>query len=73
MKIEVINMENDGWFREHMKEQVISTFDIRLPDVGKYPFDKNGNIILQIDDVMDIKKLGLKPVAEMELKVKRKQ
>jgi hypothetical protein len=40
--------------------------------VGKYPFDENGNIILPIDEVVDVKKMGLKPVPEQELKVKRK-
>lgn len=66
-------MENDGWFREHMKEQVIATFEIRLPDVGKEPFDEYGNIKLPINEVLDVKKLGLKCLPEYELKVKRKQ
>ena len=42
LKIEVINMLNDGWFREHVKETIIASFDIRLPDIDKDPFDESG-------------------------------
>lgn len=63
---------NDGWFREHKKEQVIATFEIRIPDIDKEPFDDNGMIKLPISEQVDPKKLGLKPVPETEHKIKRK-
>lgn len=48
LRVEVLNMLNDGWFREHVKETVIASFDIRLPDIDKAPFDDNGCIKLPI-------------------------
>jgi hypothetical protein len=48
LKVEVINLLNDGWFREHVKETVIAAFEIRLPDIHKVPFDDNGYIKLPI-------------------------
>jgi hypothetical protein len=61
LKIEIINLLNDGWFREHVKEQVIATYDIRLTDIDKEPFDETGFIKLPISENIDYKKLGLKP------------
>ena len=73
LRIDVINMLNDGWFREHVKEIVIASFEIRLPDIDKEPFDENGNIKLPISEQsLDFKKLGLKPIPEMETQIKRK-
>ena len=67
-------MLNDGWFREHVKETVIASFDIRLPDIDKAPFDDNGCIKLPIaEQAIDPKRMGLKLQAEMETQVKRKQ
>ena len=67
LRVEIINMLNDGWFREHVKESVIAAFDIRLPDIDKEPFDENGYIKLPIpEQSIDYKKLGLKPQADME-------
>ena len=48
IRIEIMNLQNDGWFRDHMKEQVIASFDIRLPDIDKEPFDELGFIKLPI-------------------------
>jgi hypothetical protein len=39
---------------------VIASFDIRLPDIDKEPFDESGNIKLPLSDFIDPKKLGLK-------------
>ena len=72
LKIEIINMLNDGWFREHVKECVIASFEIRLPDIDKEPFDEDGYIKLPIGEAqIDFKKMGLKAVPEMETQVKR--
>lgn len=72
LKIEVVNILNDGWFTYHTKDQVIESYDIRLLDIDKKPLDENGNIKLPISELIDYKKLGLKPVPEIENKVKRK-
>ena len=73
LKLDIINVLNDGWFREHVKEQIIASFDIRVPDVDKEPFDENGYIKLPISEQIDWKKLGLKPQPDMEVSVKKKQ
>jgi hypothetical protein len=59
LRVEVINLQSDGWFKEHFKENVIATYDIRLPDINKEPFDPDGYIVLPIPDVKEPKKLGL--------------
>ena len=38
LKIELINMESVGFFRENLKEHVIETYEIRLSDINKDPF-----------------------------------
>ena len=74
LKVEIINLVNDGWLREHVKEQTIASFDIRLPDIDKEPFDEIGYIKLPIlENCMDYKKLGLKPTHDLEKIVKKKQ
>lgn len=50
LKIEIINLLNDGWFREHVKEQIIATYEIRMTDIDKEPFDENGYIKLPISE-----------------------
>mmetsp|Transcript_18155 Transcript_18155/g.13202 ORF Transcript_18155/g.13202 Transcript_18155/m.13202 type:complete len:257 (+) Transcript_18155:42-812(+) len=71
LKVELINSTYDGWFRDHKKETVITSFEIRLPDLHKDPFDYNGNIRIPVSDQIDFKKLGLKAVQDAELKVKQ--
>lgn len=39
LKIEVMNLQSDGWFKEHFKENLIASYEIRLPDIKKEPFD----------------------------------
>eukprot|EP00347_Sterkiella_histriomuscorum_P021039 403335495 len=73
LKIEIINILNDGWFREHVKEQIIATYDIRMTDIDKEPFDENGYIKLPISELIEFKKVGLRPVQDMENQVKKKQ
>lgn len=73
LKIEIINLLNDGWFREHVKETVIASYDIRLTDIDKEPFDESGYIKLPIGETLDFKRLGLKPASDIEHSVKRKQ
>ena len=58
IKAEVINMHADGWLREHFKETVLSTYEIRIPDLNKEPFKPDGTIKLPITQV-DLKKSGL--------------
>ena len=66
LKIEIINILNDGWFREHVKEQIIASYDIRLTDIDKEPFDENGGIKLPLNEITEYKKLGLRAVTDME-------
>ena len=73
LKIEIINVQNDGWFTMHTKEYIIASYEIRLPDIDKDPFDDNGYIKLPISEHIDGKKLALKSVPDQENKVKRKQ
>jgi hypothetical protein len=66
LKIEVINLQNDGWLRDHVKEHTLATYEIRLPDIDKAPFDFHGYIKLPIGKFTDFKKYGLKPQPEYE-------
>jgi hypothetical protein len=63
LRVEIINSLNDGWFRDHVKETIIASFDIRMPDIDKSPFDEQGFIKLPITEqsVLDYKRLGLRP------------
>ena len=38
LKIEIINMESVGFFRENFKEHVLESYEIRLADLNKDPF-----------------------------------
>jgi hypothetical protein len=58
LKIEVINLTADGWLREHFKEHLITSFEIRVPDINKEPFKSDGSIRLPITKI-DPKKCGL--------------
>jgi len=49
----------------------VASFEIRLPDLQKEPFDEEGNIRIPISDQIDFKKMGLKAVPDAELKVKK--
>ena len=66
LKIDIITMINDGWLKDHVKENLIASYEIRLPDIDKAPFDFNGYIKLPIPENTDFKKLGLKPQADYE-------
>jgi len=76
IKLEVINLQSDGWFKEHFKENVVAAYDIRLPDINKEPFDSDGNIVLPLPEIKEPKKLGLQPIerpleeSESDFKVK---
>ncbi len=48
IKAEVINMHADGWLREHFKESILYTFEIRIPDLNKEPFLPDGSIKLPL-------------------------
>ena len=60
LKIEVINLESVGFFRENFKEHVLDSYDIRIPDLHKDPFQKDGSLVLPIKPITDYKKVGLK-------------
>jgi hypothetical protein len=62
IKLEVISLQSDGWFKEHFKENVIAAYEIRLPDINKRPFDADGNIVLPLPEIKEPKKLGLLPI-----------
>lgn len=57
---------NDGWFREHVKESIVASYEIRLPDIDKDPFTEHGKLKIPVSDQIDFKKLGLKPVQNAE-------
>lgn len=59
LKLEVVNLQSDGWFKEHFKQYVICSYDIRLPDINKEPFDREGNVSLPVPEVKEPKKMGL--------------
>ena len=69
----MINLLNDGWLREHLKEHVIASFEIRLTDIDKSSFDLHGYIKLPINEIIDFKKYGLKPQPEYEAIMARKK
>ena len=74
LKIEIINSLNDGWFRDHVKETTIASYEIRMPDIDKLKANELGLIKLPINEsAMDYRKLGLKPSADVSTLVKRKQ
>jgi len=59
LRVEVINLQSDGWFKEHYRENLVACYDIRLPDINKEPFDPSGYIVLPLPEIKDPKKLGL--------------
>jgi hypothetical protein len=61
LKVDIINIVNDGILRDHKKENLIASYEIRLPDIDKEPFDFNGYIKLPIPENTEFKKLGMKP------------
>ena len=62
LKVEILNVLADGWFREHSKENVIDSYEIRLPDINKAPFQPDGTLILPLKDKINHKGLGLQKV-----------
>ena len=60
LKIELINMESVGLFRESFKEHVLDSYEVRLPDLNKEPFKSDGTLFLPIRPIQDYKKYGLK-------------
>jgi hypothetical protein len=66
LKVDIFNIINNGWLKDHAKENLIASYEIRLPDIDKEPFDFNGYIKLPIPEITDFKKLGLQPQAEHE-------
>ena len=56
----MINLESVGFFRENFKEHVIDSYSIRIPDLNKDPFQKDGTLVLPIKPIADYRKLGLK-------------
>ena len=62
LKLEVINLSSDGWLREHYSEQILATYQIRIPDINKAPFAPDGSLSLPINILgLDYKKVGLQP------------
>lgn len=63
--IEVVNQINKGWFTDHQQEHVLAKFNIKIPDIKKLYEDCNsaeeGLLRLPLDEVLDLKKFGLKP------------
>ena len=63
IKFEIVNLSSDGWLREHFSEHVIASYEIRLPDLDRDPFEKDGTLTLPISiERLDFKKNGLSPV-----------
>lgn len=40
LKIEIFNSLNDGWLRDHVKDSLIGSYEVRMPDIDKAPFDE---------------------------------
>ena len=38
LKIELVNLESVGFFKETFKEHILESYEIRLPDINKDPF-----------------------------------
>ena len=66
LKIDILTIINDGWLKDHVKETLIATYEIRLPDIDKAPFDFNGYIKLPLPEITDFKKFGLIPHNDYE-------
>ena len=60
LKVEILNLQADGWLREKYKELVIASYEIKISDLNKPPFSGDGSISLPIPK-FDAKKLGLIP------------
>jgi len=60
LKINLINLKSDGWLQEKFKEFVIASYEFRISDLNKPPFNSDGSITLPIPK-FDSKKLGLIP------------
>jgi hypothetical protein len=63
LKIDLINLQSDGWLREKYKELVIASYEFRISDLNKSPFHSDGSITLPIPK-FDSKKLGLIPTGQ---------
>ena len=48
IKVEVINYLSDGWLREKYTEKVIASFEIRITDLHKPPFNSKGFVDLEM-------------------------
>lgn len=53
-------MEASGFFRENFTEHILDSFEIRLSDLNKEPFQKDGTLVLPLKPIRNYKKLGLK-------------
>ena len=60
LKVDLINMESVGFFRENFKEHILESYEIRLADLNKEPLEKDGTLILPIKPISEYRKLGLK-------------
>ena len=52
-------MQTEGWLIETSVEKVIMSYEIRICDIDKQPFNKDGWIQLPVPKTMDYTKLGL--------------
>ena len=55
----MINRKQVGLLSEAYKEMELASFDIRLPDIYKEPFEEDGNVRLPLPAKLDWKKIGL--------------
>ena len=53
LKIELINLESVGFFSEKHKEHVLETYEIRIADINKDPFQKDGTLVLPVRGIAD--------------------
>ena len=49
-------------FLEHSQENLIDSYEIRLPDINKVPFQPDGTLILPLKDKINHKGLGLQKI-----------
>ncbi len=60
LKIDLINLQSDGWLRNKYKELVIASYEFRISDLNKSPVDSDASITLP-KRKFDSKQLGLIP------------
>jgi hypothetical protein len=65
IKVELVNTHMSGVLSAKLKETVLASYEIRIPDLRHAPFDRDGSISLPIPS-FDWKKSGLQQIGPQE-------